>query len=253
VETVVDAMEAAARAGGAVALRHFRRGVDVTLKADRSPVSVADREGEQAVVTALAAAFPDHGMLGEELGAQGPTARRFIVDPIDGTRNFVRGIPFWAVLVALEEDGVITAGVIHQPVSGDTYTARRGRGARLDGAPIRVSAVHDLADATVAHGTLRILRRRGRWDAFVRLVEASRTQRGFGDFLCYAWLAAGRVEVALGLNLEIWDVAAPKIIVEEAGGRLTDLDGVDSLTSGSALATNGLLHEATLRVLAPPQ
>jgi histidinol-phosphatase len=250
VEPVLDAMVAAARAGGAVALAHFRRGVEVVLKADRSPVSVADREAEQAVLAVLARACPDHGVLGEESGAQGPTARRFIVDPIDGTRNFVRGIPYWAVLVALEEDGVVTAGVIHQPVSGEFYTARHGAGAWLDGARIRVSDVADLADATLAHGTLRVFRRQGRWDGLVRLADATASQRGFGDFLCYAWLAAGRVDVALGLNVKIWDLAAPKILVEEAGGRLTDLDGSDSLTSGSALATNGRLHAAALRALA---
>jgi histidinol-phosphatase len=250
VDPVLDAMVAAARAGGAVALEHFHRGVDVQIKADRSPVSVADQEGEQAILAVLGRACPDHGLLCEESGEQGSAARRFIVDPIDGTRNFVRGIPYWAVLVALEEDGVITAGVIHQPVSGEVYTARRGGGARLDGVPIRVSDVGDLAGATVAHGTLRIFRRRNRWDGFVRLVDATRSQRGFGDFLGYAWLAAGRVDVALGLNLKIWDLAAPKIIIEEAGGRLTDLDGTDSLTSGSALATNGLLHAAALRAFA---
>jgi len=130
------------------------------------------------------------------------------------------------------------------------YTARRGQGAQLDGAPIHVSSVATLADATVAHGTLRILRRRGRWDGFERLVDATRSQRGFGDFLGYAWLAAGRVDVALGLNLKIWDVAAPKIVVEEAGGRLTDLDGQDSLTSGTALASNGRLHADAVRMLA---
>jgi histidinol-phosphatase len=252
VADVLDAMVAAARAGGAVALAHFRRGVDVTLKADRSPVSVADHAAEQAIAAALARAFPGHGLLGEELGQSGPAARRFIVDPIDGTRNFVRGIGHWAVLIALEEDGAVTAGVIHQPVSGEVYTARRGLGARLDGTPIRVSEVAALDRATVAHGTLRVLRRRGRWEGFVRLVDATRSQRGFGDFLCYAWLAAGRVDVALGLNLKIWDLAAPKILVEEAGGRLTDLDGNDSLTSGSALASNGRLHAAALRLLTVP-
>ena len=249
VDTVLDAMVAAARAGGAIALDHFRHGVDVALKADRSPVTIADREAEEAVVAALARACPDYGVLGEESGARGVQSRRFIVDPIDGTRNFSRGVPYWAVLIALEEDGVVTAGVIHQPVSGETYTARRGAGARLDGVPIRVSAIDDLAQATVAHGTLRILRRRGKWDGFVRLVDASRSQRGFGDFLCYAWLAAGRVEVALGLNVKIWDLAAPNIIVEEAGGRLTDIDGNDSLTSGTVLASNGRLHARALHLL----
>lgn len=244
-------MVAAARAGGAIALQHFRRGVGVTLKADRSPVTVADSESEHAILDLLARACPDHGVIAEESGEHGSSTRRFIVDPIDGTRNFARGIPYWAVLIALEEDGVLTAGVIHQPVSGEVYTARRGQGARLDGSPIRVSQVSALAEATVAHGTLRILRRRGKWDGFERLVETTRTQRGFGDFLCYAWLAAGRVDIGFGLNLKIWDVAAPKIIVEEAGGRLTDLDGNDSLTSGTALATNGHLHEAAVKMFAP--
>ena len=248
-DAVLDAMVAAARAGGAVALAHFHRGVDVTLKADRSPVTIADREAEQVIVASLSRACPDHGFLGEEGGASGPAGRRFIVDPIDGTRNFTRGIPYWAALVALEEDGAITAGVIHQPVSGEVYTARRGGGAHLDGVRIHVSTTDTLAEATVAHGTLRILRRRGRWDGFERLVDGTRSQRGFGDFLAYAWLAAGRVDVALGLNLKIWDLAAPKIVVEEAGGRLTDLDGNDSLTSGTALATNGLLHAAALQTL----
>ena len=243
-------MVAAARAGGAVALGHFRRGVEVQIKADRSPVSIADREGEQAIAGILDRACPGYGYLGEELGERGPVTRRFIVDPIDGTRNFVRRIGYWAVLVALEEDGVVTAGVIHEPVSGDMYRARRGQGAWLNDAPIRVSGIDDLAGATLTHGTLRIIRRRGRWDAFVRLVDATRSQRGFGDYMGYAWLAAGRVEIALGLNLKVWDLAAPKIVVEEAGGRLTDLDGYDSLTSGHALATNGRLHPAVLETLA---
>jgi histidinol-phosphatase len=242
-------MVAAARAGGAVALGHFRRGVEVQIKADRSPVSVADREGEQAIAGILDRACPGHGYLGEELGERGPATRRFIVDPIDGTRNFVRRIGYWAVLVALEEDGVITAGVIHEPVSGDTYRARRGQGSWLNDTPIRVSGIDDLAGATLTHGTLKIIRRRNRWDAFVRLVDATRSQRGFGDYMGYAWLAAGRVEIALGLNLKIWDLAAPKIVIEEAGGRLTDLDGHDSLSSGHALATNGRLHPAVLETL----
>src|SRR4029450_9346388 len=129
-------MVAAARAGGAVALAHFHRGVEVQIKADRSPVSVADREGEQAIADVLTRACPDYGYLGEELGERGPATRRFIVDPIDGTRNFVRGIGYWAVLVALEEDGVISAGVIHQPVSGEVDRARGGKGGWLGETPI---------------------------------------------------------------------------------------------------------------------
>ncbi|HAM55156.1 MAG TPA: histidinol phosphate phosphatase, partial [Candidatus Rokubacteria bacterium] len=126
-------MVEAARAGGEIALAHFRRGVEATLKPDGSPVTEADREAEEVIARTLGAACPEHGVLGEELGARGPSERRFIVDPIDGTRNFIRGIPLWATLVALEEHGEVTAGVVYQPVTRDLHTARRGQGAFLNG------------------------------------------------------------------------------------------------------------------------
>ena len=248
---LLEAAQELARRTGMVAKRHFRTTLTVESKRDGSPVTAADRAAEEAARDWVMSRFPEDGILGEEFEAHRPEApRRWIIDPIDGTQNFVRHIPIWAVLIALEEDGAITAGVIHEPVSGHLYTARRGQGAHLDGAPIHVSPVTTLAEATAAHGTLRVLRRRGRWAGFERLVDVTRTTRGFGDYLCYAWLAAGRVEIALGMNLKVWDLAAPKIVVEEAGGRLTDLDGRDSLTSGTALATNGRLHAEAVRVLA---
>ena len=129
----------AARAGGAVALEHYRRGFAVTLKADRSPVTEADRAAERAIVDVLRGRCPDHGSLGEEHGEAGPRERRFIIDPIDGTRNFVRRIPTWAVLIGLEEEGVVTAGAVFQPVTGVLHTAWRGQGAWRDGERIRVS------------------------------------------------------------------------------------------------------------------
>src|SRR5258706_15369186 len=129
-------MVEAARAGGATALEHCRGGVSVSLKADRSPVTEADRAAEAAILDVLRARCPDHGALGEELGESGPRARRFIVDPIDGTRNFVRRIPTWAVLVGLEEDGQVIAGGVYQPVTGTLHTAWRGAGAYRDGAPL---------------------------------------------------------------------------------------------------------------------
>ncbi len=247
---VLDAMIEAARAGGEVALHHFRRGGEVGLKADRSPVTAADHEAEAAIVESLQREFPDHGVLGEESGARGPAERRFIVDPIDGTRNFVRGIPIWAVMVALEERGAIVAGVVWEPLRGNLYTARRGNGAWLNGERIRVSRVATLAEATLVHATLNALRRDGLWDGFVRLVDATARQRGFGDYLCYTTLAEGKAEVALATNVKVWDLAATKILLEEAGGRLTDAAGADLLSSGTALASNGLLHEAALRLLA---
>ena len=247
---VLEAMIDAARAGGAVALGHFRRGIEVGLKADRSPVTVADHEAEAAIVETLRRAFPDHGVLGEESGSRGSAERRFIVDPIDGTRNFVRGIPVWAVMLGLEERGAITAGVIWEPVRGNLYLARRGQGAFLNGERIRVSRVAALGEAMLVHATLNALRRDGLWDGFVRLVDATARQRGFGDYLCYTTIAEGKAEVALATNVKAWDLAAAKILLEEAGGRLTDVRGEDSITRGTALASNGFLHEAALRLLA---
>src|SRR3989338_4466532 len=183
-DRVLDVMIEAARAGGGGAPAPFRRGVEAPVKADGSPVTDADREAERAIVERLRRAFPDHGILGEESGAAGGRERRFIVDPIDGTRNFVARLPFWAVLLALEEAGTITAGVVVEPVTGRLWTARRGRGAVANGERLRVSTVAALGDAALIHASLNVLRRDGLWDAFVRLVGATGRPRGFGDYLC---------------------------------------------------------------------
>ena len=250
-DTLLDGMVAAARAGAEVARAHFRRGVEATTKPDGSPVTDADREAEETIVAHLRRAFPGHGFLGEELGADGPAAARFIIDPIDGTRNYVRGIPFWATLLALEEDGAITAGVVCQPMTGDLHVARRGGGAFLNGERLRVSTVDRLDRAMLVHPSLTLLRGAGRWVPFVRLIDATRRQRGFGDFLCFTTIAEGRADVGLGLNVKAWDLAPLSLLVEEAGGRFTDLAGVASMESGHALATNGRLHDATLELFRP--
>ncbi|MBI4588832.1 MAG: histidinol phosphate phosphatase [Candidatus Rokubacteria bacterium] len=243
-------MVEAARAAGEIALKYFGRGLEVTLKADRSPVTQADREAEQVIVEILTGAFPEHGFLGEELGARGSTEVRWIVDPIDGTRNFVRGIPMWAVLIALEERGEITAGVILNPVSGELWTARKGRGAFLGTERIRVSQVSSLDKATLVHASLGLLRRGGHWDAFTRLVDATDRQRGFGDFMGYTVVAEGKAEIALEApDLKPWDLAPVKLLVEEAGGRFSDFVGVSSIYSGTALASNGRLHDAALALI----
>ena len=249
VDSTVEAMVRAARSGAEVALAHYRRGVPAALKPDGSPVTVADREAEQAIVEALGAVFPDHGFLGEEMGAAGPSGARFIIDPIDGTRNFIRRIPWWATLIALEEGGEITAGVVYQPVTGDLHAARRGRGAFLNGERLRVSDIETLDRALLVHPSLTLLRGDGLWDAFVRLVDATPRQRGFGDFLCYTTVAEGRAEIGLGVNVKAWDLAALKLLVEEAGGRFTDFDGVPTIDSRQAVATNGRLHDAVLALL----
>jgi histidinol-phosphatase len=245
----LEVMVEAARAGGAVALEHYRRGFSVSLKADRSPVTEADREAERAIADVLRARCADHGVLGEEHGESGSRERRFIIDPIDGTRNFVRRIPTWAVLIGLEESGAVTAGVVWQPVTGVLHTAWRGQGAWRDGERIRVSPVDALECALVVHSSINFLKRSPYWDGFLRLSDRTQVQRGFGDFSAYLWVAEGQGEIALSTTVKAWDVAALKVVVEEAGGRLTDLDGGSGIYGTTCCASNGLLHDEALAAM----
>jgi histidinol-phosphatase len=248
-DRALAAMVDAARAAGKIALDYYHGGFEITIKPDLTPVTQADREAEQAIVAILREAFPDVGVLGEEFGAQGPRERRFIVDPIDGTKNFVRKIPVWATLIGLEDDGEVVAGVIHNPAAGELYTARRGGGAHLNGAAVHVSEVSSLSDAYLIHAGINILRRGPNWEGFLRLVDATGRQRGFGDYIGYGFVADGRSEIYAEADLKPWDLAPCQIVVEEAGGRFTDFDGRPTIYTGSALATNGRLHDAALSLL----
>jgi histidinol-phosphatase len=247
-EAALDAV----RAAGAIALRYFRGDVRVMQKADQTPVTQADQEAEAAIVERLRQAFPDVGFLGEEYGEQGHQGRRWIVDPIDGTKNFVRGIPYWATLLALEEEGEVTLGVVHAPATGELYWARRGHGAWLDDARLRVSPVDRLADAMLVHSSLNLLRalEGGRyWDGFVRLVDRTDRQRGFGDYLGYTFVLRGQAEIMLEADLKPWDLAPFRVLFEEAGGRFTDFAGRPTIYSGTAVASNGRLHAEALALL----
>jgi histidinol-phosphatase len=252
-ERALAAAVDAARAAGDIALKYFHGGFDVTLKADRTPVTQADRESEEAIIQILRRAFPAYGVLGEESGRQGSEDVRWIIDPIDGTKNFVRGIPIWATLIALEERGEVTVGVIHAPATGELYTARRGGGAQLNGEPVRVSRVTALDEAFLVHAGLTLVKHAGYWDGFMRLVDATDRQRGFGDYLGYGLVAAGKADIYAELDLKPWDLAPCKILVEEAGGRFTDFEGRPTIYTGSALATNGLLHDRAVRLLSRGQ
>jgi len=250
-QRALDAAVDAARAAGRIALKYFRGGFEGAKTADDTPVTPADREAEQAIVEILGRAFPDCGVLGEEFGGRGTKEVRWIIDPIDGTKNFVRGIGIWATLIALEERGEVTVGVIHNPVTAELYTARRGAGAFLNGERIRVSDVAELGRAFFLHAGLGIVRKGGHWDGFARLIDATDRQRGFGDYMGYGLVAEGKAEIYAELDLKPWDLAAPKILVEEAGGRFTDFAGRPTIYTGTALATNGRLHDAALALLSP--
>lgn len=246
--TLAAAIEAA-KAAGEIAMKYYRAGVEVTIKRDATPVTQADREAEQAITASLRRAFPDYGFLGEEFGEQGSKETRWIIDPIDGTKNFVRHIPIWAVLIALEEKGEVTTGVVLNPVTGELFWARRGDGAFANGERIRVSACDRMKDATVLHADLRYLRATPHWDGFLRLSDAGYRTRGFGDYYGYGLVAQGRAEVYVEVDLKPWDVAPVKILVEEAGGRLTDFAGRPTIYAGTVLATNGRLHAEALALL----
>lgn len=227
-----------------LALRHFERGVVASDKADGTPVTVADREVEALVRRRLAAAFPGHAVLGEEEGggldAHTPT---WVLDPIDGTKNFVRGIPVWATLLALVADGEPVVGVASAPAMGERWDAARGLGARRNGRPVVVSTVAALSDAHLLHGGIAWFRQSpGGWDLLGRLADEAGRTRGFGDFWMHLLVAGGMADVALERDLKPWDIAALECIVTEAGGRMTSWRGDRALTSGEALTTNGLLH-----------
>jgi histidinol-phosphatase len=208
----------------------------------------------------LAEAFPDHGVVGEEYGIDAAGASvRWLVDPIDATHNFMRGVPLFATLMAVERDGELQAAVISAPALGERWWAWRGGGAwsagRADGAPrrIAVSRIADVADAQVLYSSGTDLERSGRAPGFRDLAAAAWRERGFGDFWGYTLVAEGAAEAMLEVGLSVWDAAAPMVIVEEAGGRVTDFDGRRAPGGPSFLATNGLLHdEIRARLAAAP-
>jgi len=246
----LDVAIAAAKAGGEVALRYFRTALTVERKPDRSPVTVADRECERRIVEVLRASFPTHGILGEELGAHAGDGTRWIIDPIDGTKSFIRGIPFFATLIGLEEEGEITTGVIYAPALGELLYAQKGLGAFDDHGRLHVSGVRRVAQAMLVFGGPGVMRAAGLWGAYERLIERSERQRGYGDYFGYTFVARGQAEAMIDIDLKPWDLAALKVIIEEAGGRFTNFAGEPTIYGGSAVASNGLVHDEILRIIA---
>jgi histidinol-phosphatase len=221
-EVAVDA----ARQAGRLALGYFDTALAVEWKGDQSPVTVADREAERLLRAVLGQAFPQDGFLGEEYGdSPGSSGYRWVLDPIDGTRSFVRGIPLWGVLVGLEYRGEMIAGVADAAPLGQTFHALRGHGAFRGDRPIRVSDETDLSKALVFYSSLSWFLRAGREAAFLELVRSTDRQRGYGDFYAFLLVAQGSGEVTVEHGVHAWDVAAIKPIIEEAGGRFSDWDG----------------------------
>jgi len=252
VDDLLFALELADLADSISLARFGAAGLRVETKPDRTPVSEADQAVEEALREAIAADRPGESVLGEEGG--GDEARDgalWVIDPIDGTRNYVRGIPIWATLIALERDGEVAAAVASAPALGHRWWASRGGGAFADGSAIRVSGVRRIEDATFCYTSARSLAAMGLGDAFLELAARAWVERGFGDFWMHMLVAEGAADVALDAALQRWDVAAVELIVEEAGGRVTDLNGNRHLAGAPALSTNGALHDAIVAAFAP--
>jgi histidinol-phosphatase len=249
---ILDKALAAARdAAGAAAeiIQHYwRAGVDVIVKGDDTPVTVADREAEMAIRAILAKALPEAGIYGEEYGAD-DTSREYLwlVDPLDGTKSFVRRTPFFSTQIALMHRGELVLGVSSAPIYGERMWAVRGRGAFLDGDPVRVASTATMREASISTGNVKTLTMDARWNVLGAMIRDSNRIRGYGDFCHYHLLARGGLDLVIESDLNILDIAALAVIVREAGGVFTDLDGAaPGLETRSALAGTPAIHAEAL-------
>ena len=239
-----------ADAADAIALAHFRRDVQYSQKPDRTYVTEADIAIETRLRERIARDYPAHGVLAEELGRDDSDRdTRWIIDPIDATHSYMRGIPAFATLIALERGGVMELGVISAPAMQSRWHAARGMGAWSGARRLHVSRIADLRDAQVFYASRTAFLAVGKQQGFDAVIKETWRDRGFGDFWGYALVAEGTGEAMIEPELYPWDLAAPLILLEEAGGRLTDFNGRRTYAGGNAVASNGLLHEAILERL----
>jgi histidinol-phosphatase len=243
----------AARAAADVIKRYYQRNLEVTIKSDKSPVTQADVETEQVIRSILSKKFPQHGFYGEETGQSALDAEYlWLVDPIDGTKAFVREYPMFSTQIALMHRGQLILGVSSAPVYGEVAYAEAGQGAWLNNQPIKVSDIDSIEGSAISAGNLKTLAKSSQWSSYGKLVARAHRIRGYGDFLHYHLLAAGKIDVVIESDVNILDIAALAVIVEAAGGTFTDLEGrALTLETTSVLASNGRLHEAIGATLRP--
>jgi histidinol-phosphatase len=239
-----------ADAADAITLDRFRaQDLEVSAKPDLTPVSDADLAVEEALRALLATERPEDAVLGEERGTTGSGPRQWVIDPVDGTKNFVRGVPVWATLVALLVRDRVVVGVVSAPALGRRWWAARGEGAFADGEPIHVSGVAALADASLSYSSLTGWEDQNRLDGVLALGRKCWRTRAFGDFWSHVLVAEGAVDASFEPEVSLWDLAPLQVIVEEAGGRFTTVDGVARPDGGSVVCSNGLLHDVVLEHL----
>ncbi|MDN5684449.1 histidinol-phosphatase [Corynebacterium glyciniphilum] len=228
--------------------------LEITTKPDLTPVSDADTEVERQLREVLSTRRPDDTVLGEEFGGTASSGRQWVIDPIDGTKNFVRGVPVWATLISLVVDGTPVVGVVSAPGLARRWWAAEQMGAWAifsteEARRISVSKVSDIADCSISLSSLEGWRKVGRRDELIALTDAAWRLRGYGDFWSYCMVAEGTVDVAAEPEVNLWDLAALDVLVREAGGRFTALDGTPGPHDGSAVASNGLLQDRVLSAL----
>jgi histidinol phosphatase-like enzyme (inositol monophosphatase family) len=240
----------AAWQAGRLTLAHYQTGVSVDRKPDRSAVTIADREAEKLLRRLIEQRYPDHDIVGEEFGSDNRGGRyRWILDPIDGTNSFIRGVPFYGVLVALALDGDPVVGVAYFPGVDEMVSAARGLGCRWNGRVARVSGVTSLREACVAYTDARAVADR-LGDGWLQLMRDTAIERGWGDCYGHCLVATGRADIMLDPRMNPWDCAALVPIVQEAGGKFTDWKGQVTIDGGDAVSTNGALHDEIIRRLA---
>ncbi len=234
----------AVKAAESVINQYYTPQTRATLKPDQSPVTIADQEAELIIRSHVLEYFPNHAILGEESGQSSTDSEYlWIIDPIDGTKNYIRQIPLFATQLALMKDGEVIVGVSNAPAMQELLYAQKGQGAFLNDQPVHVSTVDRLNEAFLSYGSLTCFQKRNALDALLQLENATRGHRGFGDAWAYHLLAQGKVDVVVESAIKIWDVAAASLIVQEAGGQVTDLRGQPlTLATTSLIATNQSLH-----------
>ena len=239
-----------ARGAGDITLRYYRKKPETSTKSDGSYVTIADRQAESYLRKQIAERFPDDGVVGEEEGeSTGRSGRRWIVDPIDGTFAFVHGVPFYGVLIALEIEGEMSVGVVNIPALGEIVSAAKGVGCFLNSEPARVSETRELKDALLLSTDFRACERYGFGPAAERLQARAKTSRTWGDCYGYVLVATG-ADVMLDPVMNLWDCAPLLPIMEEAGGTFTDWHGERTVSGGNSIATNGLLFDEVMEMIA---
>ncbi len=242
------AIDAAKKAEEIITSYYTDKDIKVELKADETPVTRADTEAEKSIRETIKQAFPDHGFLGEEYGTEeGSSPYMWIIDPIDATKNYIRKIPIFGTQIALMKGDELILGVSNAPLLHELLYAEKGKGAFLNDKPIKVSNVENTTDAMICHGGLKWFSEKGLLPGICELINATSRSRGFGDFYMYHLVASGRADAVIEAAISVWDIAAITVIVREAGGKVTDIQG-QAITKDTAslVATNGILHNTIL-------